>query len=79
MTPKNTITPNNSETHNNSKTHNNSESGIIVGIIALERSDFLSRHGRVDVWVKARGWESVWRATVPSFGVAIQTMKNKYI
>ena len=27
--------------------------------------------GRGDVWVDLRGWESVWGATVPSFGAAI--------
>ena len=35
--------------------------------------------GRGDVWVEARGWESVWGATVPSFAAAIQTMKKIYI
>ena len=29
--------------------------------------------------MEARGWESVWGDTVPSFGVAIQTMKKKNI
>ncbi len=33
---------------------------------------------RGDVWVEARGWESVWGDTVPSFGATIHTMK-KYI
>ena len=33
---------------------------------------------RGDVWVEARGWESGWRDTVPSFGTTIQMMK-KYI
>ena len=31
--------------------------------------------GRGDVWVEARGWESVWGDTVPSFGATIQTIK----
>ena len=31
-----------------------------------------------DVWVEARGWESVWGDTVPSFGATFHTMK-KYI
>ena len=38
----------------------------------------VGRSGRGDVRVEARGWESVWGATVPLFGAAIQTMK-KYI
>ena len=39
----------------------------------------VGRSGRGDVWVEARGWESVWGATVQSFGAAIQTMKKIYI
>ena len=34
--------------------------------------------GREDVWVEARGWESVWGDTVPLFGATFHTMK-KYI
>ena len=29
--------------------------------------------------MEARGWESVWGDTAPSFGAAIQTMKKIYI
>ena len=32
--------------------------------------------GRGDVWLEARGWESMWGDTVPSFGATVQMMKT---
>ena len=34
--------------------------------------------GRGYVWVEARGWESVWGATVPSFGAAIKNRRLQW-
>ena len=41
-------------------------------ITITNNQQIVSRSGMGDVWVEARGWESVWGDTVPLFGAAIQ-------
>ena len=48
-------------------------------ILITNNQPIVSGSGWGDVWVEARGWESVWGDTVPSFGATIHTMKNIYI
>ena len=48
-------------------------------IIITNNQPIVGGSGREDVWVEASGLESVWGATVPLFGVAIQTMKKIYV
>ena len=44
-------------------------------IMITNNQPIVGGSGRGDVWVEARGWESVWGDTVPSFGATIQTIK----
>jgi hypothetical protein len=50
-----------------------------IWIMISNNQPIVGGSGRGDVWVEARGWESVWGDTVPSFGVTIQTMKKIYM
>ena len=48
-------------------------------IMITDNQPVVGGSGRGYVWVEALGWESVWGDTIPSFGTAVQTMKNIYI
>ena len=45
-------------------------------IMITNNQPIVGGSGRGDVWVVARGWESVWGDTVPSFEATIQMIKT---